>query len=342
MPVFHRSGLSCPGRLTILVCHTFLRRHTARLLCQSPGRLYGRVVGLTGIIYGAIVVAWAAYLVPLVLRRHDEAARIRSIDRFSSAMRVLSRRGEALGGRLVVTPPRTVDRLVNPGLDPRTKPVASATPRPSRQAMRAAATRRRRVLIGLLLITAGVGVAWSLGVAPWWSPGIPLAVVVGFLALARRQVRKASETYWSEAAASPAPSNVIRRTSSRVEASHGAAKGPDEEPTVPMDAMALKNAVADEPERIMAISLRTSDGGSLWDPLPITLPTYVDKPAATRTIRTIDLNGADTWSSGHSTEVSEPVTPSASERAAAAHSGAAVAEPAGDTVAEEPARAVNG
>jgi hypothetical protein len=42
-------------------------------------------VGLTGVIYAAIVVAWAAYLVPLALRRHDEAARSRSIERFSSA-----------------------------------------------------------------------------------------------------------------------------------------------------------------------------------------------------------------------------------------------------------------
>ena len=37
----------------------------------------------------------------------------------------------------------------------------------------------------------------------------------------------------------------------------------------------------------------------LWDPLPMTLPTYVDKPRATRSVRTIDLQGAGVASSGH-------------------------------------------
>ena len=36
----------------------------------------------------------------------------------------------------------------------------------------------------------------------------------------------------------------------------------------------------------------------LWDPLPVTLPTYVTKARAARTVRTIDLSAPDTWSSG--------------------------------------------
>ena len=31
--------------------------------------------------------------------------------------------------------------------------------------------------------------------------------------------------------------------------------------------------------------------GVLWDPVPITVPTYVSKPLAPRTVRTIDLSG---------------------------------------------------
>ena len=42
----------------------------------------------------------------------------------------------------------------------------------------------------------------------------------------------------------------------------------------------------------------TEDGGSLWDPLPVTLPTYVTKPKARRTVRTIDLGEPGTWTSG--------------------------------------------
>jgi len=293
-------------------------------------------VGLTGVIYAAIVVAWAAYLVPLALRRHDQAARSRSIDRFSGAMRVLSRRGESTAGRLVVTPPRAIDRVISPGLSRRATaavPVAAATPRPSRAALQAAATRRRRVLVVLACITAAVAAATGFAVLPWWTPAFPLALVAGFLCLVRHQVRLASDSYWVEAAsASPTPSNVIRRTRTQVEASRGAAKGPDDEDTVPMDVEALRNAVtALEPERRVAVPLPTADGGSLWDPLPITLPTYVDKPVAARTSRQIALGEPGTWSSGHSAEATK--TAAASSRAAGEENTSAE---------DEPARAVNG
>jgi hypothetical protein len=37
-----------------------------------------------------------------------------------------------------------------------------------------------------------------------------------------------------------------------------------------------------------------------WDPMPVTLPTYVSKPVATRSVRTIDLDSTGVWTSGHS------------------------------------------
>ena len=38
----------------------------------------------------------------------------------------------------------------------------------------------------------------------------------------------------------------------------------------------------------------------LWDPVPVTLPTYVTKPAARRrTVRTIDLDATGVWTSGN-------------------------------------------
>ena len=37
----------------------------------------------------------------------------------------------------------------------------------------------------------------------------------------------------------------------------------------------------------------------LWDPVPVTLPTYVGKAAAQRTVRTIDLDATGVWTSGH-------------------------------------------
>lgn len=47
---------------------------------------------MSAVILLAIVVAWAVVLVPMLLRRHDEASEGRSVEKFASAMRILSRR----------------------------------------------------------------------------------------------------------------------------------------------------------------------------------------------------------------------------------------------------------
>ncbi|MYV97367.1 hypothetical protein GT354_03560, partial [Streptomyces sp. SID3343] len=46
----------------------------------------------SGLIYAAIVGAWAAYLVPMWLRRQDELNEARPTERFTTAIRILSRR----------------------------------------------------------------------------------------------------------------------------------------------------------------------------------------------------------------------------------------------------------
>ena len=51
----------------------------------------------------------------------------------------------------------------------------------------------------------------------------------------------------------------------------------------------------------MAVALPTTNGASLWDPLPVTLPTYVGKTVAKRTVRNIAVGEPGTWSSGHAT-----------------------------------------
>jgi hypothetical protein len=163
------------------------------------------------------------------------------------------------------------------------------------------------LLVGATLV---VSVLAGLRVVPWWSFAIPLALVGLFLVVARRQVRRASEDYWVEAGAAEPTSNVVRRNATRIEASHGAAKSvstdrsrpgvDDDEPTVTLTAEELAAAAAGlDEERVMAVTVPTSDGGSLWDPLPVTVPTYVDKPVAKRSVRTIDLGADGVFSAGH-------------------------------------------
>ncbi len=213
--------------------------------------------------------------------------------------------------------------------------------------MRAAAARRRRVLVLLLAGTMVTVGASGFGALPWWSGLVPAALIVLFLVVARRQVRRASEDYWEEAgaadhAADAESSDVVRRQAVRVEASHGAARpapgaavGGDDEPTVTLTAEELASVAAGlREERVVAVTVRTADGGSLWDPLPVTLPTYVDKPVAPRTVRTIDLSADDVFSAGHdlADETAADGTPEGA--------GAEESEPAAEPV--ETPKVVNG
>lgn len=253
---------------------------------------YGRDVDLSGIIFVALAVAWAVYLIPQALKRHDEAARSRSVDRFSSTMRVLA-------------PAR-------PARDPQVSPSQARlraqvrTPIPSRAAARAAAARRRRVLFVLLGLTAATAVTIGVlrlatGSGPWWAIAVPGGLVVVWLVVCRLQVRR-----------------LERVRNPRYEA----APSPDEEETVQLDAEALRAAVAvppqdvavapteqpaAEPAALEQAQQESESGSSLWDPLPVTLPTYVTKPRAQRTVRTIDLSQPGVHSSGRSAEDSRLV-----------------------------------
>ena len=47
----------------------------------------------SGIVFVIIIGLWAVVLVPMWLRNHDATVESKSVDRFSTAMRTLSRRG---------------------------------------------------------------------------------------------------------------------------------------------------------------------------------------------------------------------------------------------------------
>ncbi|MDP9820280.1 divisome protein SepX/GlpR [Nocardioides massiliensis] len=260
---------------------------------------------LSGIIFVALAVAWAVYLIPQALKRHDEAARSRSVDRFSSTMRVLA-------------PAR-------PARDPEVAPSQARlraqvrTRIPTRAAARAAAARRRRVLfvlLGLTVLTAAVvGVLrLSAGTGPWWSVAIPGGLVLTWLVVCRLQVRR-----------------LDRVRNPRYE---GRLVSPDEEDTVQLDVEALRAAVAAPGQVVAAVvpaveqgqeqgaeAGSSLSGSSLWDPLPVTLPTYVTKPRAQRTVRTIDLSQPGVQSSGRSAEDSQLVAEA--DKAAKAETAAA-------------------
>ncbi len=119
----------------------------------STKPLYRVSVSSSGLIYAVIVGAWAAYLVPMWLRRQDELNEARPTERFSTAIRLLSGRaamerryardlqarspedGETRGDPDDVTGSVDVRAFVAPLTDPALPPAARAEP-PARQQAR--------------------------------------------------------------------------------------------------------------------------------------------------------------------------------------------------------------
>jgi hypothetical protein len=115
------------------------------------GRIFDPV---TGLIYLVIIALWAAVLIPMWLRRHDQISEVRSTARFSSAMKSLS-------------------RVDDPKVD-----------LTRQQATYLAARRRATVLatlIGVVLMSLLGGFA---GASPKWLPILLASVLAAYLVAA--------------------------------------------------------------------------------------------------------------------------------------------------------------
>ena len=268
---------------------------------------------MSGLLFVALAVVWAVVLIPKALRQHDELAKTRSVDTVSDTMRVLARREQPRRGegRLVVEP---VPQGPAPQIPaPRPPMEAINGSRPSAKAARTAARRRRRILALLLLADVGIGTAALLGRLPVWSVAIPLAVTLGFLVLARvtvrrdraRRARTLARTRPGTAPADvpvrdlapapvPAPDTTSAVVLERNDQGLAVVSGLEDTSSFPLDLVGSQPVDED-----------------LWDPLPMTLPTYVGKARAARSVRTIDLSSAGVSSSGHDASASALVAEAA-------------------------------
>lgn len=226
---------------------------------------------MSGVIFVLLALGWAVYLLPKALKRNDDLDQSRPVEEFSSAVRILGR-GVA---QKVAAPKASAD--VEPVATP--APVLAIT----REAARRAAKRRRRVLALLLTTLAVVTVTSYLAYTPWFATAIPAGLVVAFLVVARLTVRK-QQVRVSVPVAERAETPVAADVETPL----------DQEDTEGLSREALDEALAEAAEPVL-------DEGGLWDPLPVTLPTYVNKARARRTVRTIEITGAATGitSSGH-------------------------------------------
>lgn len=242
---------------------------------------------LSGLIFVALAVAWAVYLIPKALKHHEIDRVSRSVDSFSDRVRVLARREPVSAGKaaLVVgsggttpAPAESPDAAEEVGEVEVVQP-AQLTPaqlRAQKLAAARAARRRRRVLGAVVMANVAVVALAASATIGWLWEAIPASLLVAWLLACRLMVRK-------ERAARAVRATVVRKRrttlADQVIAEEDAGDDTGE------------IAVVDADERATA----DPDG---WDPVPVTLPTYVDKAAAGRTVRTIDLDSTGVWSSG--------------------------------------------
>lgn len=288
-------------------------------------------MGTTGLIYVAIVAAWAAYLVPMLLRRSDEVIRRNSAEQYSSAnARVLSRQsGDQATPRYVVKRP-VAPGFVVPPVAGESVPAGTAVPSsvllptgvavppgaavasgahgppgPERvryvpnRARRVAAMRRRRVLSILTLSLLSVTALASFAMLPWWSLAIPATLIVAFVVATRIQLRRQARQRAEERARRRAEEAAIH------DHGPGAPVPVEVEETVE-----IALPVEPDPVRQPAAVAPDPPAEGLWDPVPVTLPTYVLKEKAPdRTVRTISLSGPEVFSSARAADVEPEVEP---------------------------------
>lgn len=228
---------------------------------------------MSGIIFVVLAIGWAVYLLPKALGRHDDLDQSRPVEEFSESVRILGRGVAAVKAKVATTP----TPVLAPAAATRA-PVATIT----RESARKAARRRRRVLAMLLTTLAVVTVTSYLGYTPWYSTAIPGGLVVVFLVIARLTVRA--------------------QRASRVAPVEQADLAVDDEPAPTQADLVAEDTQGLSRETIAdALAEPVLDEAGLWDPLPVTLPTYVNKARARRTVRTIEITAGTTGitSSGH-------------------------------------------
>ena len=231
-----------------------------------------------GLIFAFVVVLWAAYFVPLAVRRYDEASKSNSIEKFSSLSRVVKEKVR-----------REAPDLPIEAVSADT-PIAATSLHVKREAWRIAARRRRRTLLTLIFAAAVVGGLTGFKVTPIWTPAIGLVLIASWLVACRVQVRgeRGISRKSISTAAEEEQTVIISGQFEDVEPHRQHVMVKSE-----LEANAL------DEQLVIAVPVGGTTGEPQWDPLPVTVPTYVTKPRAGRTVRTIEFGEPGAWTSGH-------------------------------------------
>lgn len=257
-------------------------------------------IGASGIIFGFVVVLWIAYVLPLVLTRYDEAQRkipiAGSFSRVIPRARLKTEAHAAAEGEEMSEADLEAQRQA----ERERRRAARAAREEVRESARRAAQRRRVVLYAVSYAALMIGAAAAMRFIPVWTVGIGVALVAAWLVACRYQVviERSLTGGQSQAAQAERARVAIPADAENTVVLSGQFEDYDGDILHVMERIALERNALDEQLQI-AVPSAASSGGTLWDPLPVTVPTYVTKPRAGRTVRTIDFAQPGTWTSGH-------------------------------------------
>lgn len=271
----------------------------------------------SSLIFVVVVAIWAAYLVQYWVRRRDHLATVRSVDRFSAAMRVLDShrlsqteepaRSYAVSPARVARPEVVVKRTVTVPEDPMPEheldggsgrlAVVSAVVDAPRQV-------RGLAFLGHLVLLPIAFLVSAFGSLPWLVPALLLVGLLGSFGWLRQDVQAAEARRRDE--------HLARRRSQETAAAPVRRPAPRR---APVHAETTTEVVANEPERVVAqaavaqsvatdapfdVSAQVEtapvapaeepveveapaavdDREGTWEPMPVPRPTYTMKARA--------------------------------------------------------------
>ncbi|MFE2879172.1 hypothetical protein ACFXG6_15690 [Streptomyces roseus] len=287
----------------------------------------------SGLIYAVIVGAWAAYLVPMWLRRQDELNEARPTERFSTAIRLLSgragmerryakglrERGDQEAGPEYRADPDAATETVNSvdadaralAVPPtRAEPRSAVAERHRReQRLQVLARRRRTTALLFLIFTLGAIVAAVGGLGYLWAPAVPALLLSAYIVHLRVQERRRYEFTMDRRRAEAAARQLRENRPRRREPEAPAGAEPDPSPPVsPQEAG--RRALVEQTDHAEWVDQqrereRGPARGDSWEPVPVPLPTYVTAPVAPRATGPAN---PDAWSATRSS-TAEPTDP---------------------------------
>lgn len=295
----------------------------------------------SGLIYAVIVGAWAAYLVPMWLRRQDELNEARPTERFSTAIRLLSgragmerryakglrERGDEQAEPQPHADPDAATETVNSvdadvravGVPPtRAEPRPAAAEREQRaerarreQRLQVLARRRRTTALLFLVFTLGAVVAAVGGLSFLWAPAAPALLLSAYIVHLRVQERRRYEFTMDRRRAEAAARQLRESRQRRRHPEDTSAAGAEPDPAPPVSPQeAGRRALVEQTDHAEWVDQqrereRGPARGDSWEPVPVPLPTYVTAPVAPRATGPAN---PDAWSATRSS-TAEPTEP---------------------------------